>query len=838
MELNNITNTGTWGEQATRLNDNFNKVALGIDTLQSAYQSLSQSAIEAVDTLPQTGEANKIYRLVGTTSYSDYMYNTDDLTTPILMATYNNAIDNTPTANSANLVTSGGVADKIFDLAQKTYSLYGYKDNLSLYKDGTESKNNSTVVTDYIHVSKGDIVTVHHNLNSTLLQFVLYDSNYNIIDYWGVGDTERTVTLTKDNAAYIRSTMSLEKIDECYIMVNGNLAWCSFESIIPKIIDINKDIVQINDNINGIDLPLTNKEWSYSASMVARDMVGDATGILLSKKGEKVNIEVSLNNISELWILQRNASNSVINSVIFNNGDVKDIYINQDTSKFSFYITGGDDPNRNMIIDSLRIVNSVEAKLKEHETIINTHSSEINKIKDEIFDIDLPLTNKSWDLPQGQQSLRDMVGDAVNILKQYEGNAVSIKANTTNLLKLDLVFYNQENDNIGRYSLSPNRSADGIIIPKNIYKIRMAMYPIVTGTISIDSMSLLSANASSAYNYRIDHKWFDSLKQSLYKVPEHYVEHLALKETEINNRDAIIGRDGDSFIFITDTHVEVNYCNSPALIKHILEHTGVKKLFHGGDIMNGQQTHQLGIEMIRKWQSLFPFVNTMYVRGNHDTNSSWAQPEESGAWFTDAEAYSLLVKNVESIVNTNKNLYYYIDNPSQKIRYFFLDSSWPTDATNWEGDMHYNDQLEWLENKSKEVGNEWSILVIQHIVYSNSTWDKESQKVVAAFESSLMQRLHAKLDSMYDDPTCPVIIGVLGGHTHYDWSSTSSKGYPIIVSDSDSSNAPDENGNDKPWKRPQGTTDEQCFDVVHIDTANRKIYMTRVGRGDNREFSY
>lgn len=113
MELNNITNTGTWGQQVTKLNDNFNKVALGIDTLQSAYQSLSQSAIEAVDTLPQTGEANKIYRLVGTTSYSDYMYNADDLNTPILMATYNNAIDNTPTANSANLVTSGGVAKEL-----------------------------------------------------------------------------------------------------------------------------------------------------------------------------------------------------------------------------------------------------------------------------------------------------------------------------------------------------------------------------------------------------------------------------------------------------------------------------------------------------------------------------------------------------------------------------------------------------------------------------------------------------------------------------------------------------------------------------------------------------
>lgn len=118
MELNNITNTGTWGQQVTKLNDNFNKVALGIDTLQKMYESLYQSAIEVVDTLPTTGKANKIYRLVGTTSYSDYMYNTDDLNTPILMATYNNAIENEPTPGSNNLVKSGGVAAAmVFDIS-------------------------------------------------------------------------------------------------------------------------------------------------------------------------------------------------------------------------------------------------------------------------------------------------------------------------------------------------------------------------------------------------------------------------------------------------------------------------------------------------------------------------------------------------------------------------------------------------------------------------------------------------------------------------------------------------------------------------------------------------
>lgn len=31
---------------------------------------------------------------------------------------------------------------------------------------------------------------------------------------------------------------------------------------------------------------------------------------------------------------------------------------------------------------------------------------------------------------------------------------------------------------------------------------------------------------------------------------------------------------------------------------------------------------------------------------------------------------------------------------------------------------------------------------------------------------------------------------------------------------------------------------EQAFDVVSIDTTNRKIYCTRIGAGSNREFSY
>ena len=113
MDLNKIENEGKWSEQTTRLNSNFNKISQETESLKSTYKALTQSAVLVVSTLPAEGKAYTIYRVVGISSYSDYMYNPDDLSTPILMATYNNAIDTEPTADSHNLVESNGVFDAI-----------------------------------------------------------------------------------------------------------------------------------------------------------------------------------------------------------------------------------------------------------------------------------------------------------------------------------------------------------------------------------------------------------------------------------------------------------------------------------------------------------------------------------------------------------------------------------------------------------------------------------------------------------------------------------------------------------------------------------------------------
>lgn len=57
-------------------------------SLRETYAGLTQTDIEVVATLPNRGVPNKIYRLVGATTFSDYQFNASDLSIPVLLATY------------------------------------------------------------------------------------------------------------------------------------------------------------------------------------------------------------------------------------------------------------------------------------------------------------------------------------------------------------------------------------------------------------------------------------------------------------------------------------------------------------------------------------------------------------------------------------------------------------------------------------------------------------------------------------------------------------------------------------------------------------------------------
>lgn len=131
-----------------------NEFESGQAYLDNKISALQKQDIEVVDVLPEvaTADPKKIYRVAGTTSYTDYMLNADGSQFKA-MATYAfPGIDDEPTAGSENLVKSGGMVENFknreidFDNAQVGF----------LNIDGKlNSSNVNFNTTDYIPVKAG-----------------------------------------------------------------------------------------------------------------------------------------------------------------------------------------------------------------------------------------------------------------------------------------------------------------------------------------------------------------------------------------------------------------------------------------------------------------------------------------------------------------------------------------------------------------------------------------------------------------------------------------------------------------------------------------------------------
>lgn len=162
------------------VDDNGNVLDNTISNLQALYNGLTQNDVVIVPegSWPLSNlQQNTIYRVAGSTSYSDYIYNG---TTAVLMATYDNAIDDTPTENSSNLVKSGGV----YNLYAKTVTL--------LDRNVTNRVSNIP-----ISMTVGKTYTiVHTKESSAYTECVLKDSNGTSINLYKESFKDRTTTYT------------------------------------------------------------------------------------------------------------------------------------------------------------------------------------------------------------------------------------------------------------------------------------------------------------------------------------------------------------------------------------------------------------------------------------------------------------------------------------------------------------------------------------------------------------------------------------------------------------------------------------------------------------------
>ena len=332
-------------------------------------------------------------------------------------------------------------------------------------------------------------------------------------------------------------------------------------------------------------------------------------------------------------------------------------------------------------------------------------------------------------------------------------------------------------------------------------------------------------------------------------LPDYYADYMTSKYNEINTLMESI-TDGDAFIFITDTHWGDNVQVSPNIINHIKKNTNVQKVIFGGDVVRAFGTKDKIKEDVYGFNSevkdYIDSRNYFPTIGNHDFTIKFERSadDQTGYTYGVPFAYNSSVKPLESYVSLiNQKMYYYFDNPVQKMRYIMVNTEEGVNSGDnpWGVGAHITQQqLDWLTNDALNVpSDDWHVVTIGHVPihpYAPShdgaldilryALEGYTNKSKASFAAPYGTVLNTDF-STYKGK----MVGYFCGHNHKD---TEFVGENMI----NISTGCDATYNDDVWKRTVGTVTEQLFDVVIVDKTNKKINMVRIGAGDNRTFNY
>ena len=314
------------------------------------------------------------------------------------------------------------------------------------------------------------------------------------------------------------------------------------------------------------------------------------------------------------------------------------------------------------------------------------------------------------------------------------------------------------------------------------------------------------------------------------ELPDYYNDYIAQRQKTVASarKDA---RDG--FVFWTDTHIQANAMNAPALICKILKGDARAKVFWGGDCIPAF------VPDIETWWGKQKELNdrisleakVFNIRGNHDfTRKSENKPGASGSTLSQAETSRLLSEAMtEDVVRNDQDpggCYYYYDEPQARIRYVvFATTDDIADENAAFGTLPRirKQQMDWIEEIA--VGKapaDYSFVFLMHIP-------------VILNDSPYYWRIRSFIDSVARSGR---LLAVMGGHHHHDFQIYRNGTWWILTT----SDACYQDFKRSPFtksgfKRSKGTINEQAFDYVTIDAKGKFIKATRIGVGADRQFA-
>lgn len=300
-----------------------------------------------------------------------------------------------------------------------------------------------------------------------------------------------------------------------------------------------------------------------------------------------------------------------------------------------------------------------------------------------------------------------------------------------------------------------------------------------------------------------------------------------------------------SFSFITDIHGDQKETASLMNIQAFQKITDKDLVEFGicaGDIttgkyedfLSGKALYNLDFYTKKLKKAKAP---VLFARGNHDCNTR----QNADVAISGKQYYETVLKDLENeVVFHQDDLggdYYYKDLEDKKVRICVLNAF---NGANYEF-LFGDKQLQFIANEAldlskKDNPEQWQVLFISHTV------DEATHDEVPADQQKLYDIIHAfqqgekkNIDNIQVDYTKQgkgTFIALITGHHHSD-TTTIKNGILIITVRSSSITYDRENKNIETYDES-----DLCFDVFSIDTDNKDLYATRVGRGKDRKWSY
>lgn len=333
-------------------------------------------------------------------------------------------------------------------------------------------------------------------------------------------------------------------------------------------------------------------------------------------------------------------------------------------------------------------------------------------------------------------------------------------------------------------------------------------------------------------------------------IPYYWDQALQQVKEKVLKRDLNL-ESGDRFFFITDPHwrSQENKMSSN-IISELANHFRTKLCLIGGDLVASTISNaQVGYEEIANYIRSFKnhSLRLFATAGNHDVIRTNI--------LSETQVYNAMMKQMEDFCVTTGNLQgAYYDNLSRKVRYIQF-------RNNSLNDISGNTNLQqWLTDKCINLPDDtgWSIVLLSHAYWDNGVSTSNSQAWAKFF-------LRLKQNG------APIALWLVG-HTHLDChavvsirttvdngitteifdentSSNTNVTKLLIVSTTTDNVSPaqtdywnEQNGQIQHWSVTDKTpttisksnradnTDKECaFDFIHLDTANKKVYFTRIG---------